>query len=77
MAQRNNLEDEMAAHTTPMYRAPEMVDTWSNHPVDISGLVTDSFFVSFRFERAPFFTKKRSYLTTWCVIFLYKKNDHI
>ena len=36
MSQRNNLEEEMAAHTTPMYRAPEMVDTWSNHPVDVS-----------------------------------------
>ena len=64
MAQRNNLEDEMAAHTTPMYRAPEMVDTWSNHPVDISGLVTDSFFISFPFERAPFFTKN-DYSAHW------------
>lgn len=22
--------------TTPMYRAPEMLDTWSNHPIDHS-----------------------------------------
>ncbi|KAK4294346.1 hypothetical protein Pmani_033019 [Petrolisthes manimaculis] len=31
--QRGMLEDEMAQHTTPMYRAPEMLDTWSNYPV--------------------------------------------
>jgi cyclin G-associated kinase len=24
---------QMARHTTPMYRAPEMVDTWSNHAI--------------------------------------------
>ncbi|KAL1459931.1 hypothetical protein WDU94_011876 [Cyamophila willieti] len=28
--QRSLLEDEMARFTTPMYRAPEMVDTWNN-----------------------------------------------
>ena len=28
------LEEETAKHTTPMYRAPEMLDTWSNYPVD-------------------------------------------
>jgi len=27
------LEEEMAKHTTPMYRAPEMVDMWSNFPI--------------------------------------------
>jgi cyclin G-associated kinase len=26
----------MAKHTTPMYRAPEMLDTWSNYPVYIA-----------------------------------------
>ena len=36
MNQRTFLEEEMAKHTTPMYRAPEMLDTWSNHPVDTS-----------------------------------------
>ena len=76
MAQRNNLEDEMAAHTTPMYRAPEMVDTWSNHPVDISGVVTASFFVSFRFERALFFTKKMIIFNLMRNLSL-QKNDHI
>ncbi len=35
MSQRNNLEEEMAQHTTPMYRAPEMLDTWSNYAVNI------------------------------------------
>lgn len=34
MSQRNSLEDEMARHTTPMYRAPEMLDLWSNYPID-------------------------------------------
>lgn len=24
----------MNKHTTPMYRAPEMVDTWNNYPID-------------------------------------------
>jgi len=32
--QRNMLEDELAKHSTPMYRAPEMLDTWSNFPVN-------------------------------------------
>lgn len=36
MAQRTNLEEMMARFTTPMYRAPEMVDTWDNRPVTIA-----------------------------------------
>ncbi|XP_070000892.1 cyclin-G-associated kinase isoform X1 [Penaeus vannamei] len=32
--QRGLLEEEMAQHTTPMYRAPEMLDTWSNYPIN-------------------------------------------
>ncbi|CAH1122615.1 unnamed protein product [Ceutorhynchus assimilis] len=40
--QHSSLEDSLAQFTTPMYRAPEMVDTWSNHfigpPVDIWAL---------------------------------------
>lgn len=35
MTQRTTLEEEMARHTTPMYRAPEMLDTWSNYPVGL------------------------------------------
>ncbi|KRT79243.1 protein kinase [Oryctes borbonicus] len=31
--QRSMLEDNMAKFTTPMYRAPEMVDTWNNFNV--------------------------------------------
>lgn len=31
--QRSLLEDEMARFTTPMYRAPEMIDTWSNYEI--------------------------------------------
>ncbi|CAL7942497.1 unnamed protein product [Xylocopa violacea] len=27
------LEDQMAKYTTPMYRAPEMMDTWNNEPI--------------------------------------------
>ncbi|XP_023343351.1 cyclin-G-associated kinase [Eurytemora carolleeae] len=34
--QRNILEDELAKYSTPMYRAPEMLDTWSNYPVNQS-----------------------------------------
>lgn len=31
----NNLKRfQMAQHTTPMYRAPEMLDTWSNYPIN-------------------------------------------
>ncbi|XP_018320336.1 cyclin-G-associated kinase isoform X2 [Agrilus planipennis] len=40
--QRSSLEESMASFTTPMYRAPEMVDTWSNYfvgpPVDVWAL---------------------------------------
>ncbi|GLV44488.1 auxilin [Carabus blaptoides fortunei] len=32
-SERTMLEENMARFTTPMYRAPEMVDTWSNYPV--------------------------------------------
>ncbi|XP_034117505.1 cyclin-G-associated kinase [Drosophila albomicans] len=31
--QRNMLEDQLNTVTTPMYRAPEMLDTWSNYPI--------------------------------------------
>jgi len=34
MNQRTLLEDELAKYSTPMYRAPEMLDTWSNFPVN-------------------------------------------
>lgn len=27
---------QMARYTTPMYRAPEMVDTWSNHAITVA-----------------------------------------
>ncbi|XP_031789638.1 cyclin-G-associated kinase isoform X2 [Nasonia vitripennis] len=30
---RAQLEDHMAKYTTPMYRAPEMMDTWNNEPI--------------------------------------------
>ncbi|XP_011499712.1 PREDICTED: cyclin-G-associated kinase [Ceratosolen solmsi marchali] len=30
---RAQLEDHMAKFTTPMYRAPEMMDTWNNDPI--------------------------------------------
>ncbi|XP_066992198.2 cyclin-G-associated kinase [Anabrus simplex] len=32
--QRSLLEEELARYTTPMYRAPEMVDTWNNYPIN-------------------------------------------
>ena len=31
--QRNNLEDQLASITTPMYRCPEQLDLWANHPI--------------------------------------------
>jgi cyclin G-associated kinase len=34
MGQRTNLEEEMARHTTPMYRSPEMLDMWANYAID-------------------------------------------
>jgi len=34
MNQRTLLEDELAKYSTPMYRAPEMLDTWSNFPIN-------------------------------------------
>ncbi|KAJ8920099.1 hypothetical protein NQ315_011754 [Exocentrus adspersus] len=40
--QHSSLEEQMARFTTPMYRAPEMVDTWNNYyvgpPVDVWAL---------------------------------------
>ena len=27
------LQEEMAKHTTPMYRAPEMLDTWNHYSI--------------------------------------------
>lgn len=36
--QRNNLEEFLQKFTTPMYRAPEQLDTWNNHHI---GLKTD------------------------------------
>ncbi|KAG7212508.1 hypothetical protein KM043_012818 [Ampulex compressa] len=30
---RATLEDQMAKYTTPMYRAPEVMDTWNNEPI--------------------------------------------
>lgn len=35
-SQRGLLEEEMAKNTTPMYRAPEMVDLWSNYPITVA-----------------------------------------
>jgi cyclin G-associated kinase len=31
---RDYVEDEMTKVTTPMYRAPEMLDTYNNHPIN-------------------------------------------
>ena len=32
-AQRAQVEDEMARHTTPMYRSPEMLDTYFDYQI--------------------------------------------
>ncbi|ODN04871.1 Cyclin-G-associated kinase [Orchesella cincta] len=34
MSKRTLVEEQIAQKTTPMYRAPEMLDLWSNHPID-------------------------------------------
>lgn len=34
--QRNMLEENLAQFTTPMYRAPELLDTWDNRKIDHS-----------------------------------------
>lgn len=34
MLKRTQMEEEIAKFTTPMYRAPEMLDTWNNFPVN-------------------------------------------
>ncbi|XP_077285727.1 cyclin-G-associated kinase [Arctopsyche grandis] len=34
--QRTMLEETLTMFTTPMYRAPEMLDTWDNHQIDHS-----------------------------------------
>lgn len=36
--QRNSLEEFLQKFTTPMYRAPEQLDTWNNYPI---GIATD------------------------------------
>lgn len=33
--QRNNLEEVLQKFTTPMYRTPEQLDTWNNHPIGV------------------------------------------
>ncbi|KAE9555549.1 hypothetical protein FO519_001220 [Halicephalobus sp. NKZ332] len=33
VSKRTLLEEEMQKHTTPMYRAPEILDTYHNHPI--------------------------------------------
>lgn len=33
--QRNNLEEFLQKFTTPMYRAPEQLDTWNNYPIGV------------------------------------------
>lgn len=34
-AQRNSIEEIMQKFTTPMYRAPEQLDTWQNFPIGV------------------------------------------
>nr|XP_036673887.1 cyclin-G-associated kinase-like isoform X1 [Drosophila suzukii] len=50
--QRSMLEDQLNTVTTPMYRAPEMLDTWSNNPIgpkaDIWALSCILYFLCYR-----------------------------
>ncbi|KAH8354556.1 hypothetical protein KR084_011691 [Drosophila pseudotakahashii] len=50
--QRNMLEDQLNTVTTPMYRAPEMLDTWSNNTIgpkaDIWALSCILYFLCYR-----------------------------
>lgn len=34
MSKRTLIEEQIAEKTTPMYRSPEMLDLWSNYPID-------------------------------------------
>ncbi len=36
MQRRTQMGEEIERHTTPMYRAPEMLDVWSNHRVGVA-----------------------------------------
>ena len=40
MNQRSVLEDELAKYSTPMNRAPEMLDTWANFPINQVGQIS-------------------------------------
>uniref|UniRef100_A0A915CHE6 Protein kinase domain-containing protein n=1 Tax=Parascaris univalens TaxID=6257 RepID=A0A915CHE6_PARUN len=50
--QRTQLEEELARHTTPMYRAPELLDLYSNFPIgppqDIWALGCILFYLCYR-----------------------------
>ncbi|XP_076353387.1 cyclin-G-associated kinase-like isoform X2 [Tachypleus tridentatus] len=50
--QRSLVEDEMSKHTTPMYRPPEILDTYNNYPIneamDIWALGCVLFLLAFR-----------------------------
>ncbi|KAL7075109.1 hypothetical protein ACQ4LE_005462 [Meloidogyne hapla] len=49
---RSQLEDEMSKHTTPMYRAPEILETYQNYPIgpaqDIWALGCVLFYICFK-----------------------------
>lgn len=49
---RDNLEDQLASVTTPMYRSPEQLDMWANYPIgvktDVWALGCVLYFLCFR-----------------------------
>jgi serine/threonine protein kinase len=61
VSQRGLLEEEMAKYTTPVYRAPEMIDTWSNHPIttaaDIWALGCILYVLCYQVKHIIFLTK--------------------
>ncbi len=56
MHRRTAMEEDLARFTTPMYRAPEMVDVWSDYPVNESADVWALGCLLFQlcFHRHPF-----------------------
>lgn len=61
--QRSLVEDEMCKHTTPMYRPPEVLDTYNNYPIneamDIWALGCVLFVLCFREHPFPDSSKLR------------------
>lgn len=64
---RDFVEDEMTKVTTPMYRAPEMLDTYNNYPINEQVDIWVFFErKKFRIEKIMFFR----HLVVFCIIYV-------